>query len=83
MLNPNVELGRIKHVLIDFDGTISVIRQGWERVMIPLMVEMICEDTPPTPEIEREVRKYVDYSTGILTIKQMEWLVRAVRKYGM
>jgi len=69
--------------LIDFDGTISVIRQGWEDVMIPLMIEMICDGNPSTPEIEKEVRDYVDYSTGILTIKQMEWLAEAVRRYGI
>jgi phosphoglycolate phosphatase-like HAD superfamily hydrolase len=79
----NSMVGRIKYALIDFDGTISVIRQGWEDVMIPLMIEMICNGNPPTPEIEREVREYVDYSTGMLTIRQMEWLAEAVRRYGI
>lgn len=51
--------------------------------MIPLMIEMICNGQQPTPEIEREVREYVDYSTGILTIKQMQWLADAVRRYGI
>ena len=85
ILNPEVKtkVGHIKHALIDFDGTISVIRQGWEEVMIPLMIEMICNGNPPTPEIEKEVREYVDYSTGILTIKQMQWLAEAVRRYGI
>jgi len=85
IINPSVKsrLGRIKHVLIDFDGTISVIRQGWENVMISMMIEMICDGKPPTPQIEAEVHEYVDYSTGILTIKQMEWLAEAVRRYGI
>ena len=85
ILNHDVKLkvGNIRYAVIDFDGTISVIRQGWEDVMIPLMIEMICDGNPPTPEIEREVRDYVDYSTGILTIKQMEWLADAVRRYGI
>jgi len=85
VLNPNIQsrLGHIKYALIDFDGTISVIRQGWEDVMIPLMIEMICEGKPPTPEIEQEVREYVDYSTGILTMKQMQWLAEAVHRYGL
>jgi len=85
ILNPKVmsKVGHIKYALIDFDGTISVIRQGWEEVMIPLMIEMICDGNAPTPEIEKEVRDYVDYSTGILTIKQMQWLAEAVRRYGI
>lgn len=76
-------LGRIRHVLFDFDGTISVLREGWERVMAPLMVEMICDGAPPTPEIEREVADYVDFSTGIVTIEQMAWLAGAVRRHGL
>jgi phosphoglycolate phosphatase-like HAD superfamily hydrolase len=76
-------LGRIRHVLFDFDGTISVLREGWERVMAPLMVEMICDGTPSTPEIAGEVADYVDYSTGIVTIEQMQWLAEAVRRHGI
>lgn len=83
VVNPSVRLGRVCHALFDFDGTISVIRRGWEAIMIPLMVEMICEDHPPTPEIEAEVAGYVDRSTGVLTIKQMQWLEEAVRRYGL
>jgi beta-phosphoglucomutase-like phosphatase (HAD superfamily) len=85
IINPSVKskLGGIKHVLIDFDGTISVIRQGWENVMASMMIEMICDGKPPTPQIEAEVREYIDYSTGILTIKQMEWLTEAVRRHNM
>jgi len=76
-------LGQIRHVLFDFDGTLSLLRQGWEGVMIPLMVEMITRGAAPAPEIDAEVRDYVDRSTGILTIKQMEWLVEAVRRHGL
>ncbi|MBS7635197.1 carbohydrate kinase, partial [Candidatus Bathyarchaeota archaeon] len=85
VINPNVKsrLGRIKYALIDFDGTISVIRQGWENVMASTMIEMICDGKTPTPEIEAEVREYIDYSTGMLTIKQMEWLAEAVHKHGI
>jgi phosphoglycolate phosphatase-like HAD superfamily hydrolase len=47
------------------------------------MIEAICGGQSSTPDIEKEVRDYVDYSTGILTIKQMEWLTEAVRRYGL
>ncbi len=83
VVNPAIRLGRVRHALFDFDGTLSVIRRGWEQVMIPLMVEMICDGHPPTAEIEAEVAEYVDRSTGILTIKQMRWLEEAVRRHGL
>lgn len=75
-------LGKIRHVLFDFDGTLSVLRQGWEDVMVPVMVESIC-GTVSRPDIEDEVHDYVDRSTGILTIRQMQWLVEAVQRHGL
>lgn len=82
VVNPTAPLGQVRHALFDFDGTISVIRRGWDAIMIPMMVEMICDGHPPTPAIEAEVAAFVDRSTGILTIKQMEWLEETVRRYG-
>lgn len=85
ILNPSVgtRLGRVRHALFDFDGTISTLRQGWEDAMIPVMLEAICGTQPTSAEIEHEVRDYVDRSTGILTIEQMRWLVDAVRRHGL
>jgi phosphoglycolate phosphatase len=31
----------ISHVLFDFDGTLSLIRQGWPDVMVPMFAEML------------------------------------------
>jgi phosphoglycolate phosphatase-like HAD superfamily hydrolase len=46
---------------------------------------MIAEISPQAAgdsEIAAEVREYVDRSTGILTIRQMEWLAQAVARHG-
>lgn len=67
-------------VLFDFDGTISTLRHGWEQVMRPLMLEMIDPEHPEDLELQREVDKYIDQSTGIQTIYQMEWLEQQVRQ---
>lgn len=75
-------VGRIRHVLFDFDGTISLLREGWQRIMGPVCVEMICGDTPVTPEIEHEVQEMIEETTGINTILQMERLVEMVRAHG-
>ncbi len=83
VVNPEVKVGEVRYALFDFDGTLSVIRQGWEKIMVAVMLESICEDQPPTPEIEAEVTRYVDQSTGILTIKQMKWLEEAVNRHGI
>ena len=31
----------VSHVLFDFDGTLSLIREGWPEVMVPMFVEML------------------------------------------
>ena len=33
--------GRIRHAVLDFDGTISSIRDGWQDFMVPMMVEVV------------------------------------------
>ena len=64
-------------VLFDFDGTISTLRYGWETVMEPLMVELLGEGS------EGAVQAYIDESTGIQTILQMEWLAEEIKsRYG-
>lgn len=75
-------LGRLRHVLFDIDGTLSTLRQGWEETMIPVMLDAIGGGKSLPPEIEVMVRAYVDRSTGILTIRQMEWLAEAVQRFG-
>ncbi len=82
VLNPQVRTGRVRFALFDYDGTLSVIRRGWEGVMIPLMIESIGGGRPIPAAVQAEVAEYVDHSTGILTIKQMQWLVEAVQRYG-
>lgn len=78
-----VDGGQFKYALFDFDGTISLLRQGWENIMAPVMIEMICGDTEPARDIEPEVHDYIAESTGIQTILQMEHLVEMVRKHGL
>ena len=78
-----VERGKIKHALFDFDGTVSLLREGWQGIMAPVMIEMICGRTKPTPEIIDEVHRVIDETTGIQTIFQMQKLVEMVRAHGL
>ena len=73
----------VRAVLFDFDGTISTLRCGWERVMKPLMLEMISGGRGWDEALEREVDDYINESTGIQTIHQMKWLAQTVQARGM
>ncbi len=72
----------LKAVVFDFDGTISTLRCGWEKIMEPMMVSMIAGNSSPSQALIDEVRDYIDLSTGIQTIYQMQWLAETVKKYG-
>ena len=72
----------LKAVLFDFDGTISTLRYGWESIMEPMMLEMISANSEPDQSLIDEVKRYIDQSTGIQTIYQMQWLAEAVKKNG-
>ena len=79
-----VELGHISHAVLDFDGTISLIRDGWQNVMVPMMVELLLK-TPhheAKNEVTRVVIDFVDKLTGKQTIYQMMRLAEEVEKRG-
>ncbi len=84
VLNPTLSRGHVRHALFDFDGTISLIRQGWQQVMVPMMVEVL--GALGTGESEAEltgvVTEFVDRLTGKQTIYQMRALCEAVRERG-
>lgn len=72
----------LKAALFDFDGTLSTLRHGWEKIMGPMMLEMIAGTSAAGEELAGEVREYIDHSTGIQTIYQMQWLAETVKRYG-
>jgi len=85
----SIAVGRIKHMVFDHDGTISVLRQGWENIMEPVMVKAILgrqyesADENLYGEVRARVREYICKSTGVQTIVQMEYLVELVREFGV
>ena len=75
---------RIRGALLDFDGTLSLIRGGWQRIMHGLMVEVLAHASPAEPEeaLRAEARGYVVDLTGEPTIVQMQALTDAVARRG-
>jgi phosphoglycolate phosphatase-like HAD superfamily hydrolase len=84
LIHPDIERGRIRFALFDFDGTISLIREGWQGIMIPMMVEIL-EKTPKHEDrstIEAVVKDFVTRLTGKQTIYQMMQLCEEIRLRG-
>ena len=80
----DVPKGAVRHALFDFDGTISLIRQGWQDVMVPLMIELLAE-TPrhePLGELSQIVTEFIAQTTGKQTIYQMIGLRDMIAQRG-
>ncbi|MFN0069546.1 MAG: HAD family hydrolase [Limisphaerales bacterium] len=74
---------QIRHVLLDFDGTLSLIREGWPQVMVPMFAEAL----PPRPgesAADRERLAFEDIMrlNGKQTIYQMIQLADRIRERG-
>jgi phosphoglycolate phosphatase-like HAD superfamily hydrolase len=84
VLHPDLPRGRFRSVLFDFDGTLSLIREGWPQVMIPMMVDCLRETgTPETDaELTAAVEEFVMRLNGRQTIYQMIQLADEVRRRG-
>lgn len=73
----------ISHVLFDFDGTLSLIREGWPEVMVPMFVEML----PALPNETGAQRRQLCYDdimrlNGKQTIYQMIQLADRIKERG-
>ncbi len=84
IVNPHLPRGRFRSVLFDFDGTLSLIREGWPQIMIPMMVAEL--RLTPTRETDSEllgkVEDFVMRLNGRQTIYQMIQLADEVQARG-
>jgi phosphoglycolate phosphatase-like HAD superfamily hydrolase len=73
-----------KHVLFDFDGTLSLIREGWPEIMVPMMVEVLSSTgtSESTQQLQELAHGFVMELTGKQTIYQMLRLVEEVERRG-
>ncbi|MBG0770663.1 MAG: HAD hydrolase-like protein [Anaerolineaceae bacterium] len=84
IINPDIIRGKIQFAIFDFDGTVSLIREGWQQIMIPMMVEILMQTPNHESQavVEQVVRTYVANTTGKQTIYQMIRLVEEIQKRG-
>ncbi len=83
VIAPEFRVRRISHVLFDFDGTLSLIREGWPEVMVPMFVEMLPALPGETEEARRRLcREDILRLNGRQTIYQMMQLAERIRERG-
>ena len=73
----------ISHVLFDFDGTLSIIREGWPDVMTPMFLEYLPTQSGESDDARRRlVLDDIMGLTGKQTIYQMIQLAQRIRQRG-
>src|SRR6185312_8160254 len=85
IVNPNVRRGPYRAALFDFDGTLSLIREGWPRVMIGMMVEILRDRKliqEPEEQLWGDIERFVMALNGHPSIVQMERFAKEVASRG-
>ncbi len=86
IIEPVADGRKFKIAMFDFDGTLSLIREGWQEIMIPYFCEEFFDSLPGRKESDEDVRKlvtdFVDELTGKQTIFQCMQLKAEIEKRG-
>ena len=85
VLNPQVRRGAYRAALFDFDGTLSLIREGWPRVMVGMMTDLLRERNlaaEPDEQLWGTIERFVMALNGHPTIVQMERFAKEIAARG-
>lgn len=79
-------VGRFRYAVLDFDGTLSLVREGWQQIMVPYFTDELCQ-TPggrelPREQLELKAREFITLLTGKQTIYQCIRLTEEIRALG-
>ncbi len=89
IVRPMPDCLRISHAIFDHDGTISTLREGWEQIMEPMMLRVImgaASGDPHHPQrnsVHAAVQDFIERTTGIQTLAQMQGLADMVHHFGI
>ena len=77
---------KFRYAVLDFDGTLSLIREGWQQIMTPYFADELCA-TPkgrdlPRAELELRAREFITLLTGKQTIYQCIRLAEEITALG-
>lgn len=78
--------GCFEYAVFDFDGTVSLIREGWQKIMVPYFIDELSKAPGakdlPAEEISYKVRDFVTVLTGKQTIYQCIRLAEEITALG-
>jgi phosphoglycolate phosphatase len=81
VIRPCAAPGRLRHAVFDFDGTLALLRAGWQGVMADLFRAELRPLVPPEV-LEAMLAEPIDGMAGRPTLEQMRWLSAALARLG-
>ena len=85
LLNANIRRGPFRAAMFDFDGTLSLIREGWAGIMAEIGLNLLRDKIAP-PETERSMRALLEVEmlrlSGKPSIMQMQRLAQLATERG-
>lgn len=72
----------IKQVILDHDGTVSTLREGWQEIMEGFMMSQLLQPSLDAEEralLRKQIQTLIAQTTGQPTLVQMEGLVDMLR----
>jgi phosphoglycolate phosphatase-like HAD superfamily hydrolase len=85
IINPAVRRGPFRVALFDFDGTLSLIREGWPQIMVSRMLHHLRQQQlirEPEAECAAHLEHWILALNGHPTLQQMERFAEEVRIRG-
>lgn len=85
LVNPNVRRGPFRAAVFDFDGTLSLVREGWPQIMVGRMLAHLRAGNlvrEPEAECAAHLEAFVTALNGHPTLKQMERFAEEVAARG-
>jgi len=85
VLNEDAKRGNFRFAVFDFDGTISLIRQGWQSIMKEYFFEELSQAAASSDTEESLIEcidDFVEYNTGKQTVYQCIALCDEIEKRG-
>ncbi len=85
IINPAVRRGPFRVAVFDFDGTLSLIREGWPQIMVGRMLHHLRQQQlirEPEAECAADLERFILALNGHPTLKQMELLAEEIHRRG-
>ena len=86
VVHPETPRSSFRFALFDFDGTVSLIREGWQQIMIPYFTDELAAcplaKNIPREELAETARDFIYINTGKQTIYQCIELAKRVAALG-